>query len=97
MEKEVLEVNHDASKSLSKVKTVFSVLAVLGAILGVILFIAGIAQYEDGTVAAGVGFVISAIITFVFTLPFIRGFIAIVKAAEYHNTQVESKYEIKSK
>ena len=95
MEKEILEVNQDASKSLSKVKKVFQALAVIGAVLGVILFIAGIAQYEDGAVAAGVGFVISAIITYVFTLPIIRGFIAIVKTAEYHNAKVESKYDIK--
>lgn len=95
MEKEILEVNQNASKSLSKVKKVFQVLAVIGAVLGVILFIAGIAQYEDGAVAAGVGFVISAIITYVFTLPIIRGFIAIVKTAEYHNAKVESKYDIK--
>ena len=95
MEKEILEVNQDASMSLSKVKKVFQVLAVLGVVLGVILFIAGIAQYEDGAVAAGVGFVISAIITYVFPLPIIRGFIAIVKTAEYHNAEVESKYDIK--
>ena len=94
MEKEILEVNQNASKSLSKVKKVFQVLAVLGVVLGVILFIAGIAQYEDGAVAAGVGFVISAIITYLFTLPVIRGFIVIVKTAEYHNAKVESKYDI---
>lgn len=44
MEKEVLLVNQKVSKSLSKVKTVFRVLAVTGAILGLILFIGGIAE-----------------------------------------------------
>lgn len=95
MEKEVLEVNQNVSKSLSKVKTLFVVLAVIGAILGVILFIAGIAIYEDAAVAAGVGLVVSAIITFVITLPLFKGFITIVKTAEYHNAQVESKCYIK--
>lgn len=47
MEKEVLLVNQKVSKSLSKVKTVFRVLAVIGAILGLILFIGGIAEYES--------------------------------------------------
>ena len=42
-----------------------------------------------------IGFVISAIITYVFTLPVIRGFIVIVKTAEYHNAKVASKYDIK--
>lgn len=95
MEKEVLDVNQNASKSLSKVKTVFMVLSVIGAILGVILFIVGIEQYEDEVIATGIGLVISAIITFVIIIPFFNGFITIVKAAEYHNAKIESNYDIK--
>ena len=37
----------------------------------------------------------NAILSLVFIIPFIKGFITIVKSAEYHNAQVESKYDIK--
>ena len=95
MEKEVLEVNQNVSKSLSAAQTLFKIFATIGLILGVILVIVGGVDNEGAAIATGVWLIVSAILTFGIALPLFKGFITIVKTAEYHNAQIESKYNIK--
>lgn len=95
MEKEVLEVKQDASKTLSKVKTVFWVITVLTGILGVLGIISCIITDEYRGIGNAVALAFFAATNLVLTLPVLHALITIVKAAEYHNAKVESKYDIK--
>ncbi len=95
MEKEVLEVNQNVSKSIRKVKTAFLVLAAIGVIIVICNLIVGNVNSKNEDIYWSL--LCGSILVPIITIPLINGFATIVKSAEYHNARVESKYEIKSK
>ncbi len=95
MEKEVLEVNQNVSKSIRKVKTAFLVLSAIGVIIVIGNLIAGNVNSNNEDIYWSL--LCCSVLVPLINIPLINGFATIVKATEYHNAQVESKYEIKSK
>ena len=96
MEKKSLCVNNEVSKKIIKVCEFFKIISYIALLAGVIMVIKGATDYFHPELATvGVCIFVSAMITLLINLPFIRGFVTLVESAEYTKANIEVYYDIK--
>lgn len=93
--KSYLLVDNYASTQLANINTILMIIAIISLFAGIICFLVGLSSYENHFLTTiGIGTFIGSINIFIGRV-FVNALIQITKSAEYYNTKIKTKYEIK--